>query len=153
MPRPLVLLLLATLIITTSAHATTTRVRSLGGQADYFEDDSGVLRWYGSLVDYPQLASLDLGDWSHDTGEIAHTAGGLHYQFDQAGKWGTGAIYFGDDLPEPDPGGWFRLIWARRFGKISLGATFRGTSHSAASSSPPDQHLQGESNYDLQVGF
>ena len=153
MPRPLLLLLAALIIITASAHATTTRVRSLGGQSDYLEDDSGVLRWYGSLVDYPQLATIDLGDWSHDTGDIEHAAGGLHYQFDEAGKWGTAATYFGDDLPEPDPGGWFRLLWARRFGKVSLGATFRGTSHSAASSGPPEHFLQGESQFIHDLGL
>ncbi len=141
------------LLVASTSLATTARVRSLGGQSDYYEDDSSVQRWYGALVDYPNRAHLDAGDWNHDTGDIEGTGGGLHVQFDRAGKWGTAAMHFGDDLPEPDPGGWIRLLYARRFGKIALGATFRGTSYSQAASDPPDQNLLGESRFVHDLGL
>jgi hypothetical protein len=146
-------------VLPPAAGATTARVRALGGQSDLLEDDLGVVRWYGALADYPDLAVLETGDLDHDAGgsitdKLAGSGGGLHAAFDQAGRWGVAAMYFGDDLPEPDPGGWFRLLYARRFGPVALGATFRGTSHSEAVSAPPDQTLQGGSRFlhDLGLG-
>jgi hypothetical protein len=144
----------ALLLVAVAALATSARVRALGGQSDFFEDDVAVQRWYGALIDYPDAAYLEAGDWNHDTGDLDGTAGGLHFQFDAAGTWGTAAMYFGDDLPEPDPGGWFRLLYGRRFGGLALAATFRGTSYSQATSEPPDHALQGTSRFlhDLGLG-
>ncbi len=156
MPRR-ILLVCVLCALALPALATTSRVRSLGAQADYFEDDSNVFRWYGSLVDYPQLAVLELGEWNHDTSgdlddRVTGSGGAVHFRFDEQGRWGTAAMAFGDDMPEPDPGGWIRLVWARRFGPVSLGATFRGTSYSSASNGP-NQALDGNSRFLHNLGL
>jgi len=150
-------LLAALLLLALPALATTTRVRTLGGLGDYFEDSSNVLRWYGSLVDYPQLAVLELGDWNHDqegdfSDQISGRGGALHYRFDAAGRFGTAAIYFGEDLPTNDPGGWVSLLWARQFGPVAVGATFRGTSFSTATSGT-ELPLDGLSSFLHNLGL
>jgi len=159
MRRTVVLCLVPCLFAVATAQATTARLRALGGQGDLLEDDTGVVRWYGSLVDYPQLALLEVGDWDHDVSgspsdHLSRSGGGLHVRFDREGRWGTAAIYFGEDLPAPDLGGWLRLVWARELGPVALGASFRGTSYSEASSGPPDQVLRGASQFlhDLGLG-
>ncbi|MDD5718403.1 MAG: hypothetical protein PHQ53_01790 [Candidatus Krumholzibacteria bacterium] len=139
------------------AAATSGRLRSLGGQADFLEDDANVLRWYGSLIDYPQQVVLELGDLNHDTGgsltsRLNRQGGGLHAQFDPAGRWGTGAAYFGEDLPLPERGGWINLVWARRFGRIGMGAAFRGTSFSEAGNRN-DEDLDGQSCFTHSLGL
>lgn len=151
--------LAALAVLAPPAGATTARVRALGGQADLLEDDLGVVRWFGALADYPGLAVLEAGDLDHDAGgslshKLTGSGGGLHAALGPGGHWGVAAMYFGDDLPEPDPGGWIRLLYARRFGPVALGATFRGTSHSDAVSAPPDHTLQGGSRFlhDLGLG-
>ena len=53
--------------------ATDARVRSLGGLADAFEDDSDALRWPGSLIDYAGQASLGLSE-DQDGGAPARSA-------------------------------------------------------------------------------
>jgi hypothetical protein len=157
-PLPLLAILVAaSLLAATAAPSTATeaRVRALGGGADFLEDPTGVQRWAGSLVDYPQHATLELGRWHHEAADtVSRRGGGLHHRFDAAGRWGTAAIYFGEDLPRPDPGGWVRLIWARQFGPVSLGATFRGTSYSDADDGD-ELALTGESRYlhDLGLGL
>jgi len=154
MPRqrlaPVVILLI---LAAGSALATTARVRALGGQSDFYEDAAAVQRWYAALLDYPDRAVLEAGEWNHDTGDIEGSGGALHLQFDAAGRWGTAAMYFGDDQPEPDSGGWFRLLYGRRFGSVALAATFRGTSWSQAASEPPDHALQGTSRFVHDLGL
>jgi hypothetical protein len=140
------------------AFATTSRLRSLGGQADYLEDDANVLRWYGSLVDYPQRAVLELGSWSHDAGgslpgRVTNQGGGLHAQFDPDQTWGVGAVYFGEDLPAPDGGGWINLLAARRFGKVAVGGSFRASSFSDAASNHVSGWLDGSSNFVHDFGL
>jgi len=146
--------LAAALLAATPAPASEARLRALGGGADFLEDPTGVQRWSGSLVDYPGVATLELGSWDHDAdGAVTGRGGGLHLAFDEAGRWGTAAMYFGDDLPAPDPGGWIRLLYARRLGPVSLGLTFRGTSHSDADNGD-ELSLTGESRFlhDLGLG-
>ena len=59
-------ILAAALVAAAPASATLTRARTLGGDLHYFEDDAGVTVWYGALLDYPDQAVLDLGDYDHD---------------------------------------------------------------------------------------
>ena len=145
------------LLLATVAHATSSRQRALGGAPDLVDDEAGVLRWYGTLLDHPDQVSLHLGDWAHDLGGAApdHVSGrhgGIHARLDGAGHWGTVAMHFGEDLPAPDPGGWFQTMWGRRFGDVSLAATFRATSWSDATSSP-DQPLVGGSRFIHLLGL
>ncbi len=46
--------------------ATSSRIRSLGGSSGYFEDDHNVLRWFGSLPEYGNLAVVELGTFDLD---------------------------------------------------------------------------------------
>ena len=43
------------------ASAGAPRLLALGGDGTYLEDTRGVLRWYGSLVDHPNLVTLESG--------------------------------------------------------------------------------------------
>jgi hypothetical protein len=151
-------ILACSVVLVDSAQATTSRLRSLGGQADYLEDDANVRRWYGSLIDYPGLAILELGDWRHDAGgslasRVSRQGGGLHVPFDRAGKWGLGAIYFGEEMPAPDRGGWIQLLAARRFGKLAVGGSFLGSSASDADSTHDPGLLDGTSNFVHELGL
>lgn len=153
-PRDVCLVLLVPLIAllaSTAADASTARVRALGGLPDLLEDDAGVLRWYGVLPDYPDQGTLELGDWAHHLGGAArgHHAGqggGVHAALDGAGRLGTVAMHFGEDLPAPDPGGWYQAMWGRAFGRVNLTAAFRATSWSDASA-PRDAALRGGSRF------
>ncbi len=140
------------------ATATTARVRSLGGQADFLEDDANVLRWYGSLVDYPRQAVLELGNFDHRgggpfTGHLSGEGGGLHVRFDRGGAWGVGAFYFGEDLPSPAAGGWIGLLWARRWGRLDIGAFFLASSFSDVSLAPASGGLHGDSDFLHDAGL
>jgi hypothetical protein len=135
-PVPLVLLLAvlaATLLAAGPASATLTRARTLGGDLNYFEDDAGVTAWYGALLDYPDQAVLDLGDYDHD-GEGAWnqrtsgTAGAFHAILDAGGRWGV-AAYLQEDLPAGAPGGGATLIGAHRLGRVDLALRAQFTSY------------------------
>lgn len=148
------LLITALLTLALPAMATSSRVRSFGGAPDLVEDDSGVLRWYGALVDYPDLGTLHLGDWAHNRSGAARDAlagrgGGVNVG---VGRWGVLAMHFGEDLPAPDPGGWIQLMWGRRLGALSLTAAFRATSWSDATSSPTSA-LEGGSRFIHLLGL
>lgn len=146
------------LLAAADAAATTARQRSLGGLGDFFEDDANVRRWYGSLVDYPQRAVLELGDWDLDAGgsisrRLSRQGGGLHAQFDAEQRWGVAAVYFGEDLPLPDGGGWVNLLYARRFGDVSVGGSFYASSFSDAGSTHVGTWLEGRSNFVHELGL
>ncbi len=97
---------LAALILFTysqPAQATNSRVSSLGGGGDYFEDDSNVLRWYGSLVDYPNQAVLESGNftildgyWHSSTEKHSGPGLGAHLALGQDGRFGTAAFFYND---------------------------------------------------------
>lgn len=152
------LILVASLLAAAPTPASTARVRALGGIPDLIEDDSGTLRWYGALVDYPNLGVLELGDWAHNLSgaardDLASRGGGAHVRLDEAGRWGTLAVRFGEDLPAPDPGGWFMATYARRLGPVSLGVATQATSYSRASTVNSFGYLQGESRFLHLVGL
>ena len=145
------------LFYATEAVATSSRIRSLGGGGGYFEDDNNVLRWYGSLPEYGNLAVVELGTFDLDADDddawderVSGQGGGFHVNFDQAGKWGTAAIYTQEDSPGwPNggtPGGHFSALYGRRFGAFTPGLYFRGTSFTQTDATD-DSPLLGLSEY------
>ncbi len=86
-----------------TAQATISRVNSLGGNGDFFEDDSNVLRWYGSLVDYPNQAVLESGNfniqdgyWQTPASKLSGPGFGVHYALGQSGQYGNLALFYRD---------------------------------------------------------
>ena len=84
-----------------SGVATTGRIQALGGNGTFFEDEANVLRWYGSLGDYPDLAVLESGGFNLDSGYhnqdmelLSGPGGGVHHSLGEEGRWGTAALYF-----------------------------------------------------------
>ncbi len=154
MPQAHRLVLVAALLalVAGAALATTARVRTLGGVHDLVEDDTGVLRWPGALVDHADLATLALGDWAHDLDgaardHVAGRGGTVHMALDRRllGLDAAG-LRFGEDLAAPDPGGWIQMMIARSVGPVDLGLAFRATSHSEARGRH-DRPLTGDSRF------
>lgn len=131
--------LLAVAVFSTfEVRATTVRIASLGGGGDYFEDEANVKSWYGSLVDYPNLATLDFGHFNiyygyHDDAGRTISGPSLSIHQDLGGQWGqvylqlnaiegdanTGSLYR-DDLE-----GAFSLMYARLVGPVQIGLMYR----------------------------
>jgi hypothetical protein len=112
------------------AGATSTRILSLGGDGDYFEDSFNVLRWYGSLPGYGDLAVLELGDFFRDrSGErqVVHQGAGVHAHLDSNQRWGTGAFYVSDISDPYQVPGTLSLLWSRRFASIQGGLSYQWT--------------------------
>ncbi|MBA4378340.1 MAG: hypothetical protein C0395_06735 [Gemmatimonas sp.] len=117
----------------TPVDAGTARLLALGGDAGYCTDAVDVLRWYGSLGDYPDRAVFEFGDLLHgrdrapaDQGLIGH-GGGVHARLSRDGGWGTAAFYFQDHLPQSDTDGAFSALWSRRCGPLDVGLCGRFT--------------------------
>lgn len=147
-----ILLVSLLVIAAATAAATTARVRTLGGVHDLLEDDTSVLRWPGALIDYTELATLELGDWAHSVegaalDDLASRGGAVHVPIppDYLGVTAAGLRY-GEDLTAPDAGGWIQLMLALPLGPLDLGLAFRATSSSAASDGA-DQPLTGDSKF------
>jgi hypothetical protein len=94
-----------------ASSATTARILALGGNGAYFEDEANVLRWYGSLEDYPDLAVAESGrfnlGWGYhnrDMGLLSGPAAGIHRALGPDGRWGTAALYYHRRDSEVDPG-------------------------------------------------
>jgi hypothetical protein len=122
--------------------ATSTRINSLGGSGGFFEDNHNVLRWSGSLGDYPDLAIIETGhfDLTHgyddDWGKsVSGPGGGVHARFDKAGRWGTGGLYFHGSADDSDPGSLHRsylggsvtALYSREVAGVSGALIFRHT--------------------------
>jgi hypothetical protein len=97
----LVLLTLSAMAL--PALATTSRINSLGGNGDFFEDDANVLRWFGSLVDYPDQVVLESGNfnipdgyWEFPSQKRSGPGLGAHYALGSEGRLGTAAIFYHD---------------------------------------------------------
>lgn len=146
-------------VIVTDAAASSTRAHSLGGRADYFEDDSNVLRWYGSLADYPNLVVLESGHFNVANGyedtdgrKVSGPAAGIHLRFDQAGKWGTGGLYFHGQSDASDPGSLhrgqldsgFSALYSVPLGPVQLGLMARRAE---------ETQFQGVSDDLITLGF
>jgi hypothetical protein len=155
-----ILALVAAAVSPTSA--TSSRIRSLGGAGSFFEDDNNVLRWFGSVVDYPNLAVAELGQFDLDARDepwderIARQGGGFHVAPDAARRWGVFAVYFeSDPLLETTgaiPGGAFTAMWGRSFGHWSPALYFRGTSFNNSTDSSVTQ-LLGRSEFHHWLGI
>lgn len=157
MTRTIALIILI-LAASSPAVATTARVLGLGGDGHYLEDTTGVLRWYGSLVDHPDLATLELADVTGDGDSPGNAfglpghGGGAHLRLDDAGRWGTAAFYLEDDLPGDTPGGAFTGLWARQFGPAGVGLYAHLTTYGDAMvASAASDH--GYSEYDHHYGL
>jgi hypothetical protein len=115
------LLLLAAL----PATATSTRVLSVGGGGDYFEDVDNVQRWPGTLATYADLLLLELGD--RYVSERSGQALGAHVSLDGAGRYGVAGLWVFDGGPDPDA----RLMWSLKRAnwqvglQYSIGSRFR----------------------------
>jgi len=122
--------------------ATSTRINSLGGSGGFFEDDNNVLRWCGTLGDYPDLAIIETGHFDLTNGydddwgkTVSGPGGGVHVRFDKAGRWGTGGLYFHGQADDSDPGSLHRgylggsvtALYSREIAGISGGFMFRHT--------------------------
>ncbi len=139
------------------AAATETRALSLGGDADYFEDLSGVLRWYGSLPSYTNTAIVELGrlDGSAEGGDgfaaAAPRGAGAHADLDTAGSWGTIGLYlFRDQNPLPTPGARV-LMYGRAWGG-GQAAVLLGQSERGATRLEAGVEDQREKSLDLFLG-
>jgi len=159
LPGLLALVLGTATLIATPCDATTSRIRNLGGEGDYFEDDANVLRWFGSLADYPDLAVLELGEMQlGDASDVAgdrirNRGGAMHLQLTDPVNVGTFAMYFQTDLPEPEPGGSFSALYSHTLLGLQLGAYFRGTSYGTAANNPTTEGLQGDARYFHNYGL
>ncbi len=151
--------------------ATSTRINSLGGSGGFFEDQQNVLRWCGSLGDYPDLAIIETGHFDLTNGydddwgrTVSGPGGGVHARFDQAGRWGTGGLYFHGRADDSDPGSLHRgylggsvtALYARDIAGISAGIMFRHTAdtdfQSTADPGSPAENTFERSRDDIGLG-
>ncbi len=126
------------------AAATDARVRSLGGLADAFEDDSNALRWPGSLMDYAGQASLGL---SEEQDGALSTFGGANVGLDADRRWGVLGLAFADQLPDGERGGYFSAGYAHRLGPVNAALTFRGTTYGTAANPAGDAEFTNDARY------
>ena len=125
-----------------SGLASSTRINSLGGSGGFFEDDNNVLRWCGSLGDYADLAIIETGHFDLTNGydddwgkTVSGPGGGVHARFDQAGRWGSGGLYFHGSADDSDPGSLHRgylggsvtALYSREVVGVSGALMFRHT--------------------------
>ncbi len=123
----------------TNAIATTSRVNSLGGNGDYFEDDSNAMRWFGSLTDFPDQVVLESGNFNIPDGywrDSYHKASGpgfgVHFALGQESRWGTAALFYhdhGDDrsfsLSSSELRNNLAFLYAFDFGPLTAAAFYR----------------------------
>lgn len=116
------LLALALLGAASAATASETRIRTLGGDGDWFEDTGNVLRWPGSLPAYANLALLEYGVY----GPHASDRAGLGVNWRPSpGPRGTclGLHLYGDEdrLRDPERPDAVNLLAGRRVGRLAVG--------------------------------
>ena len=152
----------ALLIRPADGLASAARINSLGGSGGFFEDYRNVLRWCGSLGDYPDLAIIETGHFDLTNGydddwgkTVSGPGGGVHARFDQAGRWGTGGLYFHGRADDSDPGSLHRsylggsvtALYAREIAGVSAGVMFRHTADTA-NQSVSSSELRIENNFE-----
>ncbi len=122
-------------LLAAPAAATVARVEALGGLGGYLEDQSNVLPWYGSLLDYPDLAVLELGDYDLEghpdlrEQQASDQGASFHARLDQRRRWGVLAAYL-ESLPGlPRDGVRLTGLYGRTFGPVGAVVTFGGTSY------------------------
>ncbi len=133
------LAILVLLCMVQPSFATISRVNSFGGSGDYFEDDSNVLRWYGSLVDYPDQVIVESGDFTILDGywrSVHEKQGGMgigaHMALGREGQFGTAAFFFHDQdedristLQEDNLRNNFSFLYSLDLGPLTAGVTYR----------------------------
>jgi hypothetical protein len=130
------------LLLPVTGGATSSRILSLGGDGDYFEDEHNVLRWFGSLSDYRDIVVVELGDIQNGEATAEQDAvsqgAGLHYGLDGRGVWGTVAVYVSDARRGGRAPGDFALLWSRRWGRLQAGFyySYYGTTRIEYTSGP-----------------
>ena len=151
--------------------ASSARIGSLGGSGGFFEDHRNVLRWCGSLGDYPDLAIIETGHFDLTNGydddwgkAVSGPGGGVHARFDQAGRWGTGGLYFHGRADDSDPGSLHRgylggsvtALYAREIAGVSAGLMFRHTADTGYQSTTdpgaPAEYTYERSRDDIGLG-
>lgn len=98
--KTIALSLLILSLVAPLAFATTSRVASLAGAANYINDDSDVFRWYATLPSYNRMVMAELGRVSSTTGvsgqtdiDVSYQALGFTHSFSEDGSWGTWGIF------------------------------------------------------------
>jgi hypothetical protein len=147
--------------------ASSARINSLGGSGGFFEDDNNVLRWCGSLGDYPDLAIIETGHFDLTNGydddwgkSVSGPGGGVHARFDQAGRWGTGGLYFHGRADDSDPGSLHRsylggsvtALYSREVAGVSAGLMFRHTADTEFQGTVPFENTYERSRDDIGLG-
>ena len=136
-PIPALVFLVLLVLLVSGAGATTARIEALGGLGDCLEDDANVLRWYGSLADYPDLAVLESGHFHLNHGyraggreTVSGPGAGIHSRL---GRFGTGALYWHGKHSDADPGellpseleNTVTALFARAVAGVQVGLAFR----------------------------
>ena len=103
--------------------ATSSRVASMGGGDDYFEDVNNVLRWYGSLASYDGTALFEFGATGVSGGALNRRAASILAELGGEASWGVGGLFlYGDDPDEV-----IRLAWGKSFGAVQIGLQWQLT--------------------------
>jgi len=138
--RVLVFLLIALVLGAVDAHATSSRIVALGEGSAFYEDDRNVMRWYGSLADYPNIVAVESGHFTFDKGyqgrngrKLSGPGIGGHLQVDDEGTWGTIAVVYHARGDDADPGSLHRgflgshmsLMWGKKLDVITIGLLWR----------------------------
>lgn len=93
------MLLALALLTAVPTPATEARLIALGGVGDYIEDDRNLKRWYGCLLDYPDLVTFDSGYFGIDgyprySGvRLSGPAFGGSVNLAGDGSWGTLGLF------------------------------------------------------------
>ncbi len=137
-------------------HATSTRIQSLGGDGDYFEDDFNVLRWCGSLPGYGDLAVLELGNIflnSTAQSEVFHQGAGIHAHLDRAQRWGTTALYVSDVADPYQLPATISLMWSHYLGPVQAGISYQWARVDDTSDPTEGAITRQETNATLGLGL
>ena len=114
-------------LLASVASATETRVSSLGGGGDYFEDLANVPRWYGSLPSYANTAVLELGQFDASAGNSARDrqavrqGAGALFDLDSGRRYGTLGLYLFRDEESADGAGARVLMYGKAWTHAQAG--------------------------------
>jgi hypothetical protein len=119
--------------------ATAPRTAALGGDNSFFEDDSNVLRWYGSLLDYGNQVLMETGSHNVTDDSISWSdspsgpGAGIHMNLDSQGTWGTVALYYNSRMRDSygssavidESEDSFTVMYGRKIGPVQLAMALR----------------------------
>jgi hypothetical protein len=154
---PAVALLLLTASVG-SVSASSTRLTSLGGDGDYLEDSHNVLRWFGSLPDFGNLAVLELGDLQEEEadGELpmpSNQGAGGHFYLDSRGRFGTVAFYVSEVASAGQVPGTVTAIWSRTFDPVQVGLFSNWTDREGPAGEADLGLLKAEEDWAVGIGL